>query len=64
MQEDEPLLTIEDLAKRYRVTVGAVYVWNSKKTGPRYLRAGRRVHYRLSDVLTWETQRLTSGGKS
>jgi predicted DNA-binding transcriptional regulator AlpA len=30
-----------------------IYRWNSERSGPPYLRAGRRVFYRRSDVDAW-----------
>jgi predicted DNA-binding transcriptional regulator AlpA len=37
-----------------------VYRWNSDGTGPRRLKIGKHVRYRLVDVEAWETQRLSS----
>lgn len=47
-------LSIRDLAEREGVPVPTVYGWNRDGTGPRYLRIGRYVRYRLADVITWE----------
>jgi predicted DNA-binding transcriptional regulator AlpA len=40
------------------VPLGTIYVWNSKGVGPKYLRVGRHVRYRLADVVEWERSRL------
>ena len=53
----EKHLTIEDLAERENVPPTTVYQWNSRGTGPRYLKIGRHVRYRLRDVETWEAGR-------
>ncbi|MGA4541331.1 helix-turn-helix transcriptional regulator [Uniformispora flossi] len=47
-------LSVEDLAKREQVPVDTVYQWNYRHTGPRYMKVGRHVRYRLADVLKWE----------
>jgi predicted DNA-binding transcriptional regulator AlpA len=56
-------LTPQELARRERVPLKSVYVWNSTGTGPRYLRVGRHVRYRLSDVIAWEAARLVDRGR-
>jgi predicted DNA-binding transcriptional regulator AlpA len=50
----------EDLARREKVPVSRGYRWNSDGTGPRRLKIGKHVSYRLVDVEAWETQRLSS----
>lgn len=54
---NESHLTVEDLARREGVPVQTIYGWNKTGTGPRYLRIGRHVRYRLADVLKWEDSR-------
>ncbi|GAA4098806.1 helix-turn-helix domain-containing protein [Actinomadura miaoliensis] len=58
----EKHLSIEDLAERYGVPVKTVYDWNSKGTGPRYMKIGRHVRYKLADVITWENARYADNG--
>ena len=48
-----PLMTVDDLATYLQVPVQTVYRWNTRGTGPRPLRVGRHVRYRLSDVDAW-----------
>lgn len=59
----ETHLTIKDLAEREGVPVATVYRWNSDGTGPRYLKVGRHVRYRLADVLAWEESRYVDSSK-
>lgn len=54
----EAHLSVEDLARREGVPVQTVYGWNKTGTGPKYMRIGRHVRYRLADVLKWEESRL------
>lgn len=55
-------LTIKALAEREGVPVATVYRWNTRGDGPRYLKIGKHVRYRLSDVEAWERTRLAGGG--
>jgi predicted DNA-binding transcriptional regulator AlpA len=57
----------EDLAEWLGLPVATVYAWNYKSTGPRYIRAGKHVRYRRSDVeacASERTQPAAAGGAS
>ncbi|MDL4772917.1 helix-turn-helix transcriptional regulator [Actinomadura xylanilytica] len=58
----EKHLTPQDLAERENVPLKTVYDWNSKGTGPRYLKVGRGARYRLADVIAWENTRYADQG--
>jgi excisionase family DNA binding protein len=60
----EQHLTPEELAERQNVPLGTIYVWNSKGVGPKYLRVGRHVRYRLADVVEWERSRMVEPAPS
>ena len=47
----------EQLAEREGVSVQTVYGWNKTRTGPRFMKIGRHVRYRLADVVAWEKAR-------
>jgi predicted DNA-binding transcriptional regulator AlpA len=52
---DDRLLTPGEFAERERVDIHTVYRWNLSGRGPAYLRlGGRKIRYRLSDVIAWE----------
>lgn len=55
-------LTITDLAEREGVPPATIYQWNSRGTGPRFMKIGRHVRYRLADVIAWENSRYASDG--
>jgi predicted DNA-binding transcriptional regulator AlpA len=57
-------LSPEDLAEREDVSVWTVYDWNKRRTGPRYMKIGRHVRYRLADVLAWEESRTVPSGRT
>lgn len=48
------ILSPQDLADRHQVPIQTVYGWNHKGTGPKRIRVGKHVRYRLEDVLAWE----------
>ena len=56
---DEKHLTPETLAEREGVPLKTVYAWNSAGTGPRYMKIGRHVRYKLADVIAWENEHYT-----
>lgn len=47
------LLTKEDLATYAGTSVHTIAKWNTRGTGPKRVRIGRRVYYRRADVLAW-----------
>lgn len=51
-------LTPRQLAEREGVPVQTVYIWNTNGTGPRRMKIGRHVRYRLADVIEWEEAQL------
>lgn len=59
-------LTPEELAERLGGEDGKPFpvetlkYWRRKGTGPRFLRIGNHVRYRLADVEAWEKSRLVS----
>ena len=51
---DDPWLTTEELAARHKTAPGTIRKWRHVGYGPPGTRFGRRVKYRLSDVIAWE----------
>lgn len=49
-------LTTRQVSARYAgaVTVGTLRNWRSLKRGPPFVNVGRRVMYRISDLVAWE----------
>jgi predicted DNA-binding transcriptional regulator AlpA len=54
----EQHLSIAQLAAREGVPLRTIYAWNVAGTGPRRMRLGRVVRYRLSDVEEWEAAQI------
>lgn len=51
---DEPYLTPEALAERWSCTKGWLANMRSAGVGPRYLKIGRSVRYRVADIRAFE----------
>ena len=60
--EPDEFLTIGELAARLRKPVNTLYRWNSRNEGPAYLRVGRTVLYRRTDVEKWLQSRYAGAG--
>ncbi|WP_159941830.1 MULTISPECIES: AlpA family transcriptional regulator [unclassified Nocardiopsis] len=54
-------LSPEELAAREGVPVATVYQWNHRGVGPRFMKIGRHVRYRLRDVIVWEDGKYADG---
>lgn len=55
---NEKHLSREDLAERQGVSPRTVEEWDRRGTGPKRMKVGRHVRYRLADVLAWEKARV------
>jgi predicted DNA-binding transcriptional regulator AlpA len=54
----EKHLTTQELADRVGVPLATLYYWRAYKKGPRAMRIGKYVRYRMEDVLAWEQSQL------
>ena len=61
---DDRHMSPEELARREGVPVQTVYGWNKTRTGPRFMKIGRHVRYRVADVIAWENSRTIASGKT
>jgi excisionase family DNA binding protein len=61
----DPLLPPAEVAQRLGVSIGTLAVWRSAgRYGLRFVRIGRRIMYRESDVVAWlERRSVTSTGE-
>jgi len=57
-------LSPAELAGRLGVPLETIYGWNKLHTGPRFMKVGRHVRYRLADVLAWEESRTVGSGRT
>jgi DNA-binding transcriptional MerR regulator len=53
---EPPYLTVDDLAERYQVPISTVRYWRLNGLGPKAVKIGRFVRYKIDDVLAWEKQ--------
>ncbi len=51
-------LNQRDLARRWAMSPRTLERWRWTGEGPRYLRIGRRIVYRIEDVVVFEAERL------
>lgn len=51
-------LSVRELADREGVPDATVYAWRASNKGPRAMRIGKYLRYRLEDVLAWEESQL------
>jgi predicted site-specific integrase-resolvase len=49
-------LTPDQVAERYQISPDSLKEWRYKGRGPKYIRIGKRVRYRESDLLRWEEE--------
>jgi excisionase family DNA binding protein len=49
----EKLWTVGELADLLGVPIGTIYQWRCKGYGPRGVRVGKYVRYRLVDIEAW-----------
>jgi predicted DNA-binding transcriptional regulator AlpA len=54
------LLTVAELSARIGVPQATIYAWRTAGKGPRGLRIGRYVRYRMQDVEAWEQTLLNA----
>ena len=52
------LLTQEQLAERWGKTKGALAQMRYRGNGPRFLKIGNSIHYRIQDVLDFEESQV------
>lgn len=53
-----PMLTPAELCERWNGTIreATLATWRSRQTGPKYVKVGGRVLYRISDVEAYEAK--------
>lgn len=54
--QETPFLTRPELAERWKMNVRTLENWAVRKRGPKPARFGRRVMYRVADVLAYEDE--------
>ncbi len=60
-QPDQPKklwLTRNEVAERLRISKSTLEGWVSEGKGPKFMKPGRHVRYRLGDVIAWEASQL------
>ena len=60
MAQPEPLYSPPQLAERLQIPEKTLNEWRYKRIGPRYLKIGKHVRYRLADVDEWLRRQLVA----
>jgi hypothetical protein len=60
--ERERLLNEVEAAGVLNLSSRTLQAWRSKGIGPSFIRAGRAIRYRYSDLATWLTEQTVSHG--
>lgn len=55
---NKDLITPDMLANRWNITIATLSQWRWSGRGPRYLKLGRKVMYRLQDIENFEEQKV------
>ena len=59
-----PLLGEDEVASTFRLSVAAIRRWRLQGKGPRYIKVGAAVRYRLDDIRAWLETRPSGGEPS
>lgn len=51
---DGPYLTLHDLSERWGIAANTIYRWRSNGKGPRGMKFGRHLRFRMDDVRDFE----------
>lgn len=54
----DEFLTVEQVLARWqrKVTSATLATWRSRGNGPKFVKVGGRVLYRLADIVSWESK--------
>ncbi|WP_104112174.1 AlpA family transcriptional regulator [Arthrobacter sp. N199823] len=58
LEQEEPYLSLQQLAERLNVSVSTVRSWRAHGQGPRAMKLGRQVRFTIDSVREWEQARL------
>ena len=58
-EDDDVLLTPEELAIRFKMHVDSIARWRTQDRGPAFIRIEGQVRYRVADVLKYEQENRT-----
>lgn len=61
-KDNTPLLTEQELARRWDITTRTLFNWRRDGKGPPFVMVGKRRRYRLSDIEAYEEQMLQKPG--
>lgn len=63
MEQDHTLLSTKLLSRRWNIAPRTLERWRAEGCGPQFVRIGRHVRYRQTDVCAFEVNHLETSGK-
>jgi excisionase family DNA binding protein len=62
ISESTDLIGPNELSVELGIPLGTIYQWNHRGVGPRFIKVGKHVRYRRSDIDEWMNRRAVPGG--
>lgn len=58
MEQEHTLLSTKLLARRWNIAPRTLERWRAEDRGPQFVRIGRHIRYRQTDILAFETMQI------
>jgi len=58
----DEFLTMEELAKRWKIALNTLQKWNAQGKDPKPIKINSRVRYRLADIIAFEERQNAESG--
>lgn len=61
MEQEHTLLSTKLLSRRWNIAPRTLERWRAEGRGPQFVRIGRHVRYRQTDILAFEARHIEAG---
>ncbi len=58
MQQEQYLLSTKHLSRRWNIAPRTLERWRAEGQGPQFIRIGRHIRYRETDILDFEAEQM------
>ncbi|MCG6557637.1 helix-turn-helix domain-containing protein [Ruegeria sp. 1NDH52C] len=62
MEQDDTLLSTKLLSRRWNIAPRTLERWRAEGRGPQFVRIGRHVRYRQTDIQAFEAKHIKTAG--